>query len=94
MIYAILRRYAGGPKDLVRLEKIEDFKGYCIKNVLINKDDQMHYEYDKTLEVWTYTVGKSIFACEETPLQLNEYDKLFEVEDDDSAKLYYEVLDQ
>ena len=95
MIYGILKRYEGGPKDLVRLEKSGYTQSYYIDNVLIRKDPEMHYKHDKNLGVWSYSVGKDfIYLKTERLIRLNKYDTIFEVEDDDSARLYYEVLDQ
>ena len=58
MIYGILKRYEGGPKDLVRLEKSGYTQSYYIDNVLIRKDPEMHYIHDENLGVWSYSVGK------------------------------------
>lgn len=88
MRYAILKRYKNGPKDLVRLEK--ENLNYFIKDLLIHND--LYMEYKKEQDYFLYKCdGISSYT---RILYLNEHDKLFEMEDDESAKLFFEVADE
>lgn len=93
-MYLIARRFEGGPKGLLKVEKINS-RTFLIIDVLINNDDKIKYRKSKVAEYYEYCIAFD----ERNPwyddylleLSINEHDEFIEFEDDDSAKLYFEV---
>lgn len=101
MTYLIIQRYEGGPRGLLQVDPITPYnrKHFIIKKVLINNDPAMHFKGPDENGDIKYTVvskeninSSNAFYLEYYyTLELNQYDKIIEFEDDESAMLYFEV---